>query len=276
MQESLKMAAKKKTAKVAPKKAAAKKTAPAPKKAAAKKAAPAPAKKVAPAPVKKPAPVAAKPAPKPAPVAAKPKPVIALPAKPQLRVLPKPVAVAVAPAAPAKRPGMPLKLPLTRPVAAAAKTAKPKKAKTPKPNQYIGARKYTHLKLAAMLEQPGFLQHVRGIIGSHQVSATLLASELVAFLEAEEANPSEWKKKNTPRPDGQPKKRGRPSKADLEARANGVTPIATVTHAKAAIANVKRLMPKAAVAVAPKAVVNGASTMIATRPVLRLARPVSA
>jgi len=159
--------------------------------------------------------------------------------------------------------------------------AKPvaKKAKAKDPTtDYRNLRKYTHLKLGELAAD---VTGIRATIGSDGGDAPLAAWELIDFLKASESIIPEWKQKKMPAPDGKPRKRGRPSKADLAAREGAVKPLQG-NQAAAAIAKVKAnavkagIRPAAPVVAAPK-VVPGAPVVNGVKKIFKLVpKPVAA
>lgn len=130
-------------------------------------------------------------------------------------------------AAPVRAPAR--KLP-ARPPRAVAKPVVPKKAKAKVPvvgpegsNLYRGLRKYTVPKLKMLLE-------------GRDPAET--AVKFVRYIASLESQMPDWKAKRLPPPDGKPRKRGRPSKADIAAREGKVTP-AKPTKAADVVAKAK-------------------------------------
>jgi hypothetical protein len=146
-----------------------------------------------------------------------------------------------------------LKLPgklITKPVASVAAT--PKAKREIKGDDYRKLRKWTTLKLLPFVEE-GFAKELRNKIGSGN-SGEVTANELVAYLTAIEGEGKEWTQR-VKDPNALPKKRGRKSKAELEALAASVTPAPTKAAAKDILASARAgtlLKPKVA-PVAPAA-----------------------
>lgn len=160
------------------------------------------------------------------------------------------------------------------PKAAAAKknagATKPKKHKDPSLD-YRMLRKYTAPALEKLVED---VAGIRATIKSDGGDSPLAAWELIDFLKASENVIPEWKLKKMPPPDGKPRKKGRPSKEDLAARAGAVKPLQK-NQAAAAIAKVRAVAAKAGVPAklsGPgfKPVTNGVAK---PRPVIKLVRP---
>lgn len=153
------------------------------------------------------------------------------------------------------------------PVARASKPkAKPIKDPT---KDYRNLRKYTHVKLAEIAEN---VVEIRATIKSAGGEAPLAAWELLDYLKGQEGLISEWKAKKLPPADGKPRKRGRPSKADLEARAAKPKVLQTKGQAVIALDKVKALGAKVAAATAarlpqPAAVTAELVPKLAPRPV---------
>lgn len=262
------MATKKKAAakpkKGAPKKKVAVVKKPAKKLAAKKKTAtkkPTPKKKSFPRQKKPAAPKAA--APKPVSLPVEAKPILPRPLAPVSRPLSLPkgslivpktapsLALKPAPAAlPVLKPAIkplaikPATIPVLKPAASApVAVAAPKAAKAPKekvvtdPNDYRNLRKYTHLKLT---EVATALAVEHGLTDVNELPYGTLLEKLVSL----EAVVNDWKKAKMPLPNGQKRKRGRPSKAELAARANQVQSI-SVADANKKVADLKaRFAPK--------------------------------
>lgn len=151
-------------------------------------------------------------------------------------VIKKPVA---APAKPALKPA-------PAPVAKAAPVAKPVKKAKPAAEaaqEYRHLRKYTKLKLSELVQDVTTIRHA---IGTPKATGDLKVSELLAYLDKIESDTPEWRKKSNPAPDGQPRKRGRPSKADIAAREAAVKTLGSPGQEAAAISKVKSFAKKAA------------------------------
>lgn len=170
-----------------------------------------------------------------------------------------------------------VKKPIVKPAAPKVAAAKPKTPGKTKPQKdpttdYRNLRKYTHLKLTEIAEN---VSGIRAAIGSEGGDAPLAAWELLDFLKEQENVIPEWKAKKLPPPDGKPRKRGRPSKKDIEAKAGQVKPLASKAAAKSALDKVKKMgkpaaQPAAAPVVKPAiklGLANGAG-----RPVIKLVR----
>lgn len=109
---------------------------------------------------------------------------------------------------------------------AAPKAAAPKKTRGPSKKDYFGKsyhqlRKWTVVKLEELLSADS-VAVIRAKIGS-KFSGVLRADELLAYCKQVENEEPTWKSP-PPLPNGEKRKRGRPSKADLAARAAAITP----------------------------------------------------
>ena len=237
-----------------------------------KKVAKAPAKKAAPKLVKKSAPkkLVKKPAAK-APVrklAPKPaaKPKTPAPKKAQVKKLAAPKKAAKAVIAPKKLAKPVVKLAAKKPTP--VQRATPPKATPAKDptKDYRNLRKYTHLKLEEIAQS---VAEIRATIKSDGGDAPLAAWELTTYLAAIEIIVPDWKLKKLPAPDGKPRKRGRPSKADIAARSGAPMVLQTKAQATTAMAKVKTFVAKAGVpSLASPNITTGAALPV--RPLLKL------
>lgn len=134
----------------------------------------------------------------------------------------------------AKKPAPPRKVVKKLPVKPAAKPAvkftpapAPKKRPRIDPSlDYRNLRKYTHLKLTE-------------ILSAHSEGDNWTANEFVEHLKTLETEVPAWKARKLPLPNGQKRKRGRPSKAEIEARNAAVKPLNSKAAADAAMAKAK-------------------------------------
>lgn len=137
-----------------------------------------------------------------------------------------------------------------RPVAVSAPVGIKVKAKRNiAEDDYRKLRKYTTSSLQPFIAET-HVPVLRTQIGSRH-TGPLLATELIDFLKTQE----DQKKPVREAPaDGSPKRRGRPSKAEIAARSNGVVPVANPAAVLARASNGALMAPKAPVAapVAPK------------------------
>lgn len=142
-------------------------------------------------------------------------------------------------------------------VAAAPKIGKsvPKKDAADAPaGEYRSMRKYTVPKLRPLLTDE-MTKVIRAKIKSTLGPGNLLsAKELVDYLAALEADVPDWRTKRAPAPDGKPRKRGRKSKAELEAMKAAIKPVANAAATLAKAASGGFLKPRVApvAATAPK------------------------
>lgn len=187
-------------------------------------------------------------------VAKKRKPVMNVAAKPIPKPAPKPVAK-----------------PAAKPVAKAAPVVAPKaKRAAPAVSDYRNCRKYTHPKLTEMLADEA---SIRAALNNGN-EGTLAAWELVEYLKILETVVPDWKKAALTREAQDPsqkRRRGRPSKADIAARAAAVKPLVNKAQADNAMAKAAAFS-KGAPALAPKPVALGAPLRLVPR---LLVKPVS-
>lgn len=198
------------------------------------------------------------------------------PKKAPMKLAPKKLAVAAKPAVKKHEPsaaarkimGMPIKkMAAARPTAAVRKPIPKAAAAAKDPTKdYRNLRKYTHLKLEEIAQS---VAEIRATIKSDGGDAPLAAWELTTYLAAIEIIVPDWKLKKLPAPDGKPRKRGRPSKADIAARSGAPMVLQTKAQATTAMAKVKTFVAKAGVpSLASPNITTGAALPV--RPLLKL------